>query len=124
MATPGKLIVFEGPDGVGKSTLAKEVAAVLSGRGTPCDLLAFPGREPGTLGWHVYQLHHDPGLFGIANIPPASLQLLHVAAHLAASPAESCRPSPEAAGWCWTVSGGPPGPTALPAGLLPRRLTP
>lgn len=79
---PGKLIVFEGPDGVGKSTLAKEVAGLLSGRGTPCDLLAFPGREPGTLGRHVYDLHHEPGRFGVENIPATSLQLLHVAAHL------------------------------------------
>lgn len=82
MPKPGSLIVFEGPDAVGKSTLAKEFASVLAGRGTPCDLLAFPGREAGTLGLHVYQLHHDPERFGIANIPAASLQLLHVAAHL------------------------------------------
>src|SRR5262245_56005624 len=82
MSTPGRLIVFEGPDSVGKSTLAREVAAVLGGRGTPCDLLAFPGREPGTLGHHVHQLHHDPRRFGVAGIPPASLQLLHVAAHV------------------------------------------
>jgi hypothetical protein len=82
MSTSGKLIVFEGPDGVGKSTLAKGLVDSLAGRGTPCDLLAFPGREAGTLGRHVYDLHHDPGRFGVANIPPASLQLLHVAAHL------------------------------------------
>jgi thymidylate kinase len=82
MTTPGKLIVFEGPGGVGKSTLAREVAAMLDGRGTPCDLLAFPGREPGTLGHHVYHLHHDPTRFGVVDIPPASLQLLHVAAHI------------------------------------------
>jgi hypothetical protein len=82
MPTPGKLIVFEGPDGVGKSTVAGEVAGMLAARGTPCDLLAFPGREPGTLGLHVYQLHHEPQRFGVVSIPPASLQLLHVAAHL------------------------------------------
>jgi thymidylate kinase len=82
MTTPGKLIVFEGPDAVGKSTLAREVAAVLNGRGTPCDLLAFPGHEPGTLGWHFSQLHHDPARFGVAAISPASLLVMHVAAHL------------------------------------------
>jgi thymidylate kinase len=77
-----KLIVFEGPDGVGKSTLAKEVAGLLTRRGTPCDLMSFPGREPGTLGRHVYDLHHEPARFGVDNIPAASLWLLHVAAHL------------------------------------------
>jgi hypothetical protein len=35
-----------------------------------------------TLGRHVYDLHHEPGRFGVENIPAASLQLLHVAAHL------------------------------------------
>lgn len=82
MPTPGKLIVFEGPDGVGKSTLASEVASVLNARGMQCDFLAFPGREPGTLGCHVYQLHHDPGRFGVAGMNPSSLQLMHVAAHI------------------------------------------
>jgi thymidylate kinase len=82
MPTPGRLVVFEGPDGVGKTTLAAAVGRALEGRGVTCDLLAFPGREPGTLGSLVYQLHHDPGRFGVASIPAASLQLLHVAAHL------------------------------------------
>jgi thymidylate kinase len=82
MATPGKLIVFEGPDGVGKSTLARETAAVLAGRGRPCELLSFPGREPGTLGWLVYQLHHDPQRVGVESVRQASLQLLQVAAHV------------------------------------------
>jgi hypothetical protein len=82
MSTLGKLIVFEGPDGVGKSTLAAAAGRALEGRGVACDVLAFPGREPGTLGWHIYQLHHDAGRFGVAAIPAASLQLLHVAAHL------------------------------------------
>jgi thymidylate kinase len=82
MLISGKLIVFEGPDGVGKSTMATGVAAMLTARGTPCELLAFPGREPGTLGLHVYQLHHEPQRFGVVSIPPTSLQLLHVAGHL------------------------------------------
>jgi thymidylate kinase len=82
MHTPGKLIVFEGPDGVGKSTLARAIADALAVRETPCELLAFPGREPDSLGHLVYQLHHDPKRFGLTAIPPASLQLLHIAAHL------------------------------------------
>jgi dTMP kinase len=36
----------------------------------------------GTLGRHVYELHHDPGRFGIDRLSEASLQLLHVAAHI------------------------------------------
>jgi thymidylate kinase len=82
MTPRGKLIVFEGPDGVGKSTLARKVAESLTARRTPSDLMAFPGREQGSLGRHVYELHHEPGRFGVENIPAASLQLLHVAAHL------------------------------------------
>jgi dTMP kinase len=98
MSTPGKLIVFEGPDGVGKSTLAKEFTGALVARGTPCDLLAFPGRDPGSLGWHVYQLHHDPQRFGVETIPSASLQLLHIAAHVDAI-ANRILPSLRAGRW-------------------------
>jgi dTMP kinase len=77
-----KLIVFEGPDGVGKSTLAQWFATHLQESGIRCTLLSFPGREPGSLGRHVYELHHDPATFGINSLSQASLQLLHVAAHI------------------------------------------
>src|SRR5262245_38846885 len=82
MADRGRLLVFEGPGGVGKSTLVKEVSSALAARGIDCLCPTFPDREAGSLGWHVYQLHHEPGRFGIKEIPPASLQLLHVAVHL------------------------------------------
>ena len=78
----GRLYVFEGADGCGKTTLASRLACWLSEKGIAVDLLAFPGREAGTLGQHVNVLHHDPGAFGIRELFPASLQLLHVAAHL------------------------------------------
>jgi thymidylate kinase len=82
MTRRGQLLVFEGPDGVGKSTLAQEVSSALATRGIGCECLSFPGREVGSLGWHIYQLHHEPERFGVKGIPPTSLQLLHVAAHL------------------------------------------
>lgn len=74
--------MFEGPDGVGKTTLIGAVAQELAVEGHNVAIHAFPGREPGTLGALVYALHHDSTLLGVDNITPASLQLLHVAAHL------------------------------------------
>ena len=82
MATPGQLIVFEGPDGVGKTTLSKALSDYLNATDIQCDYLSFPGRETGSLGRHIYELHHDLDRFGIRAIEPASLQLLHVAAHI------------------------------------------
>lgn len=82
MTTAGKLYIFEGPDGVGKSTLAEWFASCLRESGIRSILLSFPGRETGTLGKHVYELHHDPARFEIKALAPASLQLLHVAAHI------------------------------------------
>lgn len=82
MTNAGKLYVFEGPDGVGKSTLADWFAAHLRESGIQCILLSFPGKEKGTLGKHVYELHHDLARFEFDTLAPASLQLLHVAAHI------------------------------------------
>jgi dTMP kinase len=82
-ADAGTLFVFEGPDGVGKTSIVTEVRSALSvTTARPVVQLAFPGRQPGTLGHHVYQLHHDSAQFGVNRMAPASLQLLHVAAHL------------------------------------------
>ncbi len=78
----GKLIVFEGADEVGKTTLASMLAEELVSRGVPCELVGFPGSKVGTLGRHINELHHNPKRFHIECIDPTSLQLLHVAAHI------------------------------------------
>jgi thymidylate kinase len=82
---PPKLVVFEGVDGVGKSTLADALGryyrlvfprlSVSSG--------SFPGAVSGTLDEWVYHLHHRE-LKGLSpeSIAPPALQLLHVAAHI------------------------------------------
>jgi dTMP kinase len=83
MANIGKLFVFEGPDGVGKTTLSKWCADTLKCRQRrPVIWSSFPGHETGTLGDLVHKLHHDTTAFGIRKLEPASLQLLHVAAHI------------------------------------------
>ncbi len=78
----GRLFVFEGPDGVGKSALARGLAAYLLRSGVSSEMVSFPGRKAGSLGRHVYDIHHSPRKFGIKTIDPASLQVLHVAAHI------------------------------------------
>lgn len=82
MSTFGKLIVFEGPDGVGKSTLSQKVASVLTSQGIICEYLTFPGKEPGSLGDIVYKIHHKPSEQNINSLSNTSLQMLHIAAHV------------------------------------------
>jgi dTMP kinase len=78
----GRLIVFEGADEVGKTTLASMLSESLAANGVACELVGFPGSEKGSLGRHIYELHHDPGRFQVASINPVSVQMLHVAAHV------------------------------------------
>lgn len=78
----GKLYVFEGIDGAGKTTLSQRVRDQLNLVGERCLLMTFPGQEPGSLGRHVYDLHHNPRHFNVRAINPTSLQLLHIAAHI------------------------------------------
>ena len=82
MTKRGRLIVFEGADEVGKTTLAAATTASLRQQGADVISLAFPGAEPGTLGAHIYQLHHTPKAFGVETLSPESIQLLHIASHL------------------------------------------
>lgn len=78
----GKLIVFEGPDGVGKTTLSKAATNLLVAAGQPSQWLSFPGRESGTLGHLVYQVHHQFQQFGIDRLTDGAKQTLHIAAHI------------------------------------------
>jgi thymidylate kinase len=78
----GQLVVFEGPDGVGKSELGTRFESWLVRRGLAAELLSFPGNEEGTLGKLVYDLHSNPGRFDVTGLTATSLQALHIAAHL------------------------------------------
>jgi len=78
----GQLMVFEGPDGVGKSELAARFQSWLVGHGIAAELLSFPGKEEGTLGKLVYDLHSCPERFRVSALTPASFQALHIASHL------------------------------------------
>lgn len=82
VATLGQLIVFEGPENTGKSTLARGLAEALNADGTPCDCLSFPGKEAGSLGALVYAVEHDRARLGVSQVTPGGRQTLHLAAHL------------------------------------------
>ena len=78
----GKLIVFEGPDGVGKSTFASKLADLLRKQGDQVVNLSFPGNAEGTLGNLVYDIHHYPDKYELNQLNPSALQVLHIAAHI------------------------------------------
>jgi dTMP kinase len=78
----GQLVVFEGLDGVGKSTLSRTLLRSLRQEGIPCEGASFPGQEPGTLSSHIYRLYHNPQRFGINAVNHDAIQLLLTAAHI------------------------------------------
>lgn len=82
------LYVFEGPDGVGKTTLSKMFCSYLNSIDQLCSYYSFPGNCSGTLGKHIYEIHHELSDVGIATINPTSLQMLHVASHIDAIESE------------------------------------
>lgn len=78
-----RVIALEGPDGVGKTTIAHALVEVLDKEGEPAVYRSSPGHEGGTLGKLVHNLHHDASLVGVTRpLDPTSLQLLHVAAQV------------------------------------------
>lgn len=78
----GKLIVFEGPDGVGKSTLSRALVNEFAELKVPYRHLPFPGREEGTIGRLVHDLHLAPKAFDMQQITAIGWRSLYLAAHL------------------------------------------
>lgn len=76
----GRLFVFEGSDGVGKSTISENVAEQLRGKGFDVLLLSLPGNDPNSLGDLVYKIRHKE--LGNGDFSTASLQALQIAAHI------------------------------------------
>lgn len=82
MPRKGSVFAFEGPDGVGKTTLILSVQEMLKQLKQSVATVSFPGRIAGTLGAHVYALHHQPSEYNVHTLTPDGLQVLHVAAHV------------------------------------------
>jgi thymidylate kinase len=82
MKNRGRLYVFEGLDGSGKTTIARNFCELLNQKNHSTKYFSFPGHLKGTLGGHIHGLHHDLKSAGLKQINAASLQLLHVAAHI------------------------------------------
>lgn len=79
---PGQLFIFEGPDGMGKTTLSHRLVEWLTSVGQPTLYVSSPGRLDGTLGKLVYDIHHNPQHYGLRKVLPVANQLLHIAAHI------------------------------------------
>lgn len=77
----GNLVVVEGPENTGKSSLAKALTARLNQRNIRAVYTSFPGQEPKTIGQLVYYLEHKRHSFELEPLLPSVRQLLHLAAH-------------------------------------------
>lgn len=66
----GNLYVFEGADGVGKSELSRRFFENLTRSGIDCEYLTFPGKDAGTLGKLIYDIHHESGQSGFMRSAP------------------------------------------------------
>jgi thymidylate kinase len=78
----GQLLIFEGPDGTGKTTLSLRLVEWLTSQGHHARYVSSPGHIEGSLGELVYNLHHSQERYGLHEITPVAKQLLHVAAHI------------------------------------------
>jgi thymidylate kinase len=79
---PAQLLIFEGPDGTGKTTLSLRLVEWLTSQEQRARYVSFPGRIEGSLGGLVYDIHHHPEQYGLHGLDPAAQQLLHIAAHI------------------------------------------
>jgi len=77
----GHIFVIEGPDDVGKTTLAGMLSKRLSSNGCRNEILSFPGSEPGTVSELIYRFYHNPAAFEVSEISPVAMQVLLTAAH-------------------------------------------
>lgn len=83
MNKKGKLVVFEGVDAAGKTTLCDDLCEALRGMDKPVQRFHFPGKMPETLGELVYRIHHKHDEeFHVPHLTPCALQTLHIAAHI------------------------------------------
>ena len=78
----GSIFVFEGFDGVGKTTIVRELSYKLDNLRIDHTCYSFPGKEVSRLGNLVYDLHHNMKKYMDYKLNSTSLQLLHVACHL------------------------------------------
>ena len=78
----GRLFVFEGPDGVGKTTLAGMLSQHFTNRSARNKVLSFPGQECGTVSELIYRLYHDAGSLGVKSVVPVTMQVMVTAAHI------------------------------------------
>lgn len=83
MSSDGKLLVLEGVDASGKTTLCEDLHGFLIERDLPVRAFSFPGNTLGTLGELVNRIHHKhKDEFGVPHMNPCSKQILHIAAHI------------------------------------------
>lgn len=80
-STVGRLIVVEGPENTGKSTLARAISEELLSRNIRALYTAFPGHENGTLGSLVYKVEHQRENYLVKPMTATARQLMHLAAH-------------------------------------------
>ena len=80
MRREGAVFAFEGPDGVGKTTLVSAVAELLGAVGRRLSL-SFFGRATKSCA-HIYDLHHGNAGHDVHRLTPDALQILHIAAHV------------------------------------------
>lgn len=78
----GGLIVFEGPDGVGKSMLSRALVNEFAELKVPCQYVPFPDMGEGTIGRLVHDLHNDVKASDTQRVSAIGWRSLQLAAHL------------------------------------------